>query len=363
MQARIKRADIEAFKTNASAIPRHDDNPILQFLKITVEGDFATLTKLNFESFVIHTIPNDSEDCSFLVDEKILFEFIQLPVGEYVNFNIEKNRILIYDERYHSESPTERPELYLGIDTSNNEWTPIPKAALTAIGIAAEIVFGDEIQGARNTVFVGDGWVAGSDATIGYKQAFKEPLPKLCLRKKVATAISKLSKAEHSFNTTFDLFRDNHVLLGFRKSEIRWMELAKVFGEPDPDPDFILNKHNLIKWNTFCINSCKSKFLTSKWVAEGNRLNLVQLDEKYEISNRTHFDIIDGSGEFVYNPETFNQLLKVLPADTLYFHSGPFRIFLTDMDRSFVAAIMLIDAQKEKEKIEFKEKEKKTKEK
>lgn len=362
MQARLKRADIEAFKTNASQIPKHDDNPILQFIRVVIEGDFATLTKSNLESFIIHTINNDSEDCSFLVDEKILFEFVQLSSSEYINFSVEKTRILIYDDRNHSESQTERAEMFPQIDLSNEEWTPISKPALVAIGIAAEIVFGDEISGMRNTVFVGEGYVAGSDATIGFKQAFKEPLPKLSLRKKVAMAISKLNKAEHSFNKSFDLFKDNHVLFGFRKAEVNWFDLAKPFGEPTNNaPDFILNKNLIVKWNTFCINSCKSKFLTAKWKAVDNRLDLVLIDEKYEISNKTHFDIINGNGEFVYSPETLNQLLKVLPCDTVYFYSGPFRVFVTDIDRSFTAAIMLIDAQKEKEKIEHKEKQNKEK--
>jgi len=343
MQARIKRADIEAFKTNASQIPKHEDNPILQFIKVTIEGDFATLIKSNLDSFVVHTISNDSEDCSFLVDEKILFEFVELSSSEYIYFSIEENRIRIYDERYNTKSPTERAELFAQIDSNSGEWTHIPKTALTAIGIVAEIVFGDEISGVRNTIFVGDGHVSGSDATIGYYQKFSETLPKLSLRKKVAISIAKMPKAEHSSNSSFDLFRDNHVLFGFRKSEINWFDLSKPFGSISNDADFILNKHLLIKWNTYCINSCKSKSLTSEWKANGNRLDLILLDKGYSIDNDAYFDILNGSGEFVYNPETMNQILKVLPGDTIYFHSGQNRMYMTDLDRSYTAAIMLID--------------------
>src|SRR5215208_4849930 len=165
MNARIKKDDLASFKTYASQIRKNTDQPITDYLKIEVIGDFISVTKTNYKAFAIQTTPNDSEDCCFLVDENILFNFVELSDSEYINFTITGIRITIFDDRNKAVSQTENVSMYPKVDVTNKEWVTVPKYILDAVGICAQIVFDDEISGIKNSVFIGQKYVAGSDAT------------------------------------------------------------------------------------------------------------------------------------------------------------------------------------------------------
>lgn len=344
MNARIKKDDLASFKTYASQIRKNTDQPITDYLKIEVIGDFISVTKTNYKAFAIQTTPNDSEDCCFLVDENILFNFVELSDSEFINFTITGIRITIFDDRNKAVSQTENVSMYPKVDVTNKEWVTAPKYILDAVGICAQIVFDDEISGIKNSVFIGQKYVAGSDATIGYWQQIKEDLPNLVLRKEVAMAVSKLNGCDISSNDSYDLFKQGNVLFGFVKSVIGFVCLPPKFEETDRDLSFYINKSALIKWNSFCINSCKSKVLTAEFNADGNKLNLELIDSKYERNNNSYLDVANGSGSFTFNPVTLNTLLKVLPNEQLHFYPGRKndRYYITDKDKTFMSAIMLI---------------------
>jgi hypothetical protein len=349
MQARIKRIDIESFKKNASAITKADQvNPVLSFIKIEVKGDFCCMTKSNLKAFVMQTTPNDSEDCIFLVDENTLFSFTELSDAEFINFQISGLRITIEDGRHKTQSPTENSNMYPRLELEMiQKWHSISKGVLDAIGTCAEIVFDDEISGLRNSVFVGRGSVAGSDASVGYWKFFEEDLPTIVLRKQVAMSVSKLPACEYSNNSSYDLFKVNTTLFGFSKSEIQFVELPPKFELPEFEKgvSFYINKSLLIKWNTYCINTCKSKALEATWNANLYRLELKIIDSKYEVNTDSYLDIVDGSGNFKFNPETINRILKVLPSEQIHFYPGKKndRYYMTDNNKTFMAAIMLIN--------------------
>jgi hypothetical protein len=346
MKARIKKEDLVSFKIHASSIKRNPDLAVLDHLKIEIIGDYVSIMKSNLRSFAIQTTPNDSEDGSFLVDENVLFNFIELSDSDYINFDVSGVRVIIYDERNKATSKTEPVTIYPKPDVTNKEWQPINKLVLEAIGIAAQIVFDDEIQGMKNSVFIGEGAVAGSDGSIAFWRMFKkeeqEHLPRLVLRKEVAMSVSKLNGCEISENASYNLFKSGSVLFGFSKTEVPFVNLPPVFGNPTGTLSFNIFKSALIKWNTFCINTFKSKVLSAEFTAEATKLNLELVDANYGRESKSHIDIVEGSGYFKFNPSTLNMLLKVLPSDNIYFYPGPNRYYITDNDKSFMSAIMLI---------------------
>jgi hypothetical protein len=350
MKARVRKAELESFKDHAAQIRKNNELPILEYLKIEVIGDFVHITKTNMKAFVIQTTVNDSEDCSFLVDENVLFNFIQLSDSEYINFEISGIRIKIYDDRHNAISQTDNVKTYPSVDITNKEWVSVPKHVLDAVGVCAQIVFDDEISGLRNSVFIGDNYVAASDATVGYWQKHAEDLPKLVLRKEVAMAVSKLNGCEISSNESYDLFKSGNSLFGFSKSEIKYVNLPPLFLLPEEKLSFYLNKSALVKWNTCCVNSCKSKVLTATFSAKSYRLELELIDAKYSRDYNSYLDIIDGEGFFKFNPLTLNTLLKVLPTEQIHFYPSKRivngcvdRYYITDKDKTFMSAIMLIN--------------------
>lgn len=344
MKSRIKRNDLEVFFKYAASISKSDiENPILGFIKIEVAGDNVEISKTNMQSFLVHSAISDSEDCSFLVDENILSNFVELSSGEYIYFSIDALRITIYDDRHTTESPTDRPIMFPSINKMHlGEWVELPKKIFTAIGICGKLVFDDEISGVRNSVFVGENHVSGSDATVGYLQKFEEELPKIVLRRKVAAEVCKLDGCMHAMNESFDLFKKGDTLFGFRKSEVKWYDLRPIFKEIDKPESFTIHKNALIKWNKYCINSCKSKVLISSWSADLIRLNLTLCDEKYEIVNKSYIDITNGTGTFKFNPIIINNLLEALPCDQVHFYPGENRYYITDEQKTFMSVITLI---------------------
>ena len=91
MQARIKKAEIDAFKLQASFIVTNTTLPILGYIKFEVEGDYCRITKSNNEAFLVRTVSCDSEDCSFLVEETVLYSFADFSTSEYINFQDDGN--------------------------------------------------------------------------------------------------------------------------------------------------------------------------------------------------------------------------------------------------------------------------------
>jgi len=342
MQARIKKSEIEAFKSQAAFIKPNLILPILSFLKIDVDGDFCRITKSNNESFLVRTVSNDSEDCSFLVDENILYSFVDLSTSDHINFSDDGNRIRIYDERTDTKSPTDRPELYPPIAGHVNEWMDIPKLALVSAGIVGQLVFNGEIMNAKSFVFVGLGKVAGTDGNIGYYQPITEPLPQLVLRKDVAGCIAKMSSCQYSRVNNYDFFKEDNSVYGFIRSEYGFMDLTQVFPGITEDLSFCVNKSSISKFNNHCLSAVTTKSIGVTFECKNDNLFIQMNDEKWGVDSKTNVPVKGNSGKFKYDPGFMNTLLKLLPCDEVFFYPGVNRYYITDAEKTFLSAIMLI---------------------
>lgn len=346
MKARIKKDDLIQFKSFAKDIIADKQLPITSFIKIDVSGDYVSLTKTNCKSFVIHTCINDSEDCSFLIDETTIFNFIELSESEYINFKIDGYKITITDERNTTKAQTDNSSLFPKFDLNSvNEWVLLPDSVLSAAGICSQVVLDQEIGGLSNSVFIGDNTVVGCDGSIAYWQKFEFEIPKIVLKKNVAYFISKLKECQVSYNDSYNLFKSGQFLFGFVKAEINYVEVVPRIGEPKEGlkQSFYLNKSSFIKWNTYCVNTCKSKMLSAEFSGCKDKLELSLTDSGYDQTHNGYIDIIEGEGYFKFNPETINKLLRVLPSEQIYFYPGSQRYFISDSNKTFMSAIMLIN--------------------
>lgn len=347
MQARIRKEDLTAFRTQAAdiIISKKDVLPVLIFLKVKIDGDFATITKSNNRSFIIKTIPNDSEDCEFLVDEETLYNFLDLMDGDYVNFSLEGVRIVLTAGRAKMISGTDQPHLYPKIDLSNENWIPMTKLSIVTAGICSKLIMDGEIMDAKSHVFAGNNSVSGTDANIGYYQHVNENLPNLVLRKEVAQCMSKMSSTHYGSNLSYDLFRDDQTLYGFSKSEYPFCDLGIFFtGVNGPNFNsggFSTAKSNIARFCQSCVNSGNDILSAIFQMMPGGLLHLEMVDAANNLD--IHKDIpIKGESavDFKFNPEQMNDLLKVIPSDDVFFWPGVKRYFITDKDRTFTAVIM-----------------------
>jgi len=346
MQARIRKSEIVSFKEQSGTINTSKVSlPILKFLKIDIEGDFCSITKSNHESFIIKTFGNDSEDCSFLVSEDTLYHFVNYCDSEYINFLIDGTRIVLSGG--HSSkvsSPTDSAKIYPSIDTANNAWISLPKLSLTSAGLASQIIFDGEIAGPKSYVFFGNGNVAGSDGSIGFLQPIKDHLPNLSLRRDVAQVVCKMTSCQHGSNESFDLFKENDTLYGFRKSEQPFFDLSPIFSRPEEgiDPDFVINKGLFSKWNTWVINTSGTKGKAAHFKCEDNRLILQMIDADNGLDFHDILHCKGGKGVFDFDPALMNKIIDICPCEELFFYPGKNRYYITDAEKTFISAIMLI---------------------
>jgi hypothetical protein len=345
MQARIRKDELITFKAEASDIILGKESlPVLVFLRIQIEGDFATIIKSNMRSFIVKTIPNDSEDCLFLVHEQTLYDFLEAADTDFISFESIGTRILISSGRAKIYSPTEMPHIYPKIDIENSEWTLLPKTATSTAGICSKIILSTDLMvNAQSHVFIGKHFAAGADGSIGYYQAIAEQTPILCLRKEVAQCVSKMSNCQVSYNASYDLFKSGQTLFGFSKSEIGFFDaMGGLFkGKLDDKwPQFSCSKNNILRFTNLCIaRAPKANGATFEIKEENNLyLELIVPEENLDI----HLDIqVKGKeAKFKFNPTLLANLLKVVPSEDVFFYPGNHQYFISDLDRSYVAVIM-----------------------
>lgn len=345
MEARIRKDELKTFLEQARTIPPLKNGlPILSYIKIDIVGDFATLTKTNLRTFLVKTISNDSEDCSFLVQENILNSFVEWSDNDYVNFRSESNRIKIYDQRRNTSSPTEPATGYPPFDISDKGWTVLPKSCLASVGIAGQLIMNGEIMNARSFVFIGDGLIGGTDGNVGYFQYIKEDLPCMSLRKEVTECISKMKSCKVSQNESFDLFQEDNCLWGFVQSEIQYINMAVLVGPPPiQTPSFNTNKNYFIKFGRHVANTQDKSASATFEVIDPTTVKLNMQDGKNEVDNDENIFVKNGtSGEMKFNPQYMTTLLNALPCEECYFHEGNKRFIITDADKSFMGIIMAI---------------------
>ena len=344
MQARIRKTELDAFRAQAANLKVPSIIPILAFVKIEVKGDECSVTKNNNKAFVIRTFQNDSEDCSFLVDEVTLYNFLNFSDAEYINFQLNGNRVRIYDERSFVEGVTEKASLYGSLDLSNKEWTALPKLALAAAGICSNLIFNGEIADPKSNVFIGKEHVAGTDGMVGYIQKIESGLPdiEIPLRKEIALSISKMNECQYSSNSSYDLFKDQNTLYGFSKGETKFFNLVPLFQQIEQDLSFSIPKSIMTKFCSLCISSIQSKSKLPSATMKMNDGKLILSMEDSEIKIES-FLALNGSLEtFKFNPESMKTLLESLPCEVAYFYPGIKRYYITDLDKTFLSVIMQI---------------------
>jgi len=345
MEARIRKEDLIAFKEqSADIVIKNDIQPVLQFLRVKVEGDFATITKNNNRAFIVKSIANDSDDCEFLIDEKTLYDFMNACEGEYITFKTSGLRIEISCGKARLFSPTEPPHLYPNIDTSNENWVQIPKLTSVSAGICAKLCLDPTvIFGATSHVFAAPDWVGGSDGSIAYFQTLSAASPKLILRREVAQSLSKMSTPQYAQTESYDLFKDGETLFGFVKSEVGFFDgYAGLFrGALEVPISFSLNKGAMIKFTQLCTQRAPDATAGATFECSGDTLSMKLVDSGASLDIHMEFPVVSTEKcEFKFNPEKMTQLLKSLPCDDVYFYPGKQRYFITDKDKTFCSVIM-----------------------
>lgn len=343
MQIKLQNQEINSFKQDASRIPNDEIHPILSYIHISFKDNYCTLTKNGLRSFIKKNIPCQcsSKNNPILVDENTIYNICEFSNSDTLEIYPEENRIKLVSGSTIAYSPTDDILKFPGNDMPTSEWSKIFLEAITAISFAVNFITEDttKLPVTRN-IFTSDKTIIASNGAIAFYKELVDPIPKMILRKEVANAILNMQGADYAYNPSYDFFRSGSTLIAFSKSEDQFYDLS-LLGKIESDKkSFIINKDDLIKFNSHSIAETKSKLKRASFRASGDTLTCFFEDADAGKEIKKELGIVNGSGEFTYDPEVLNQLLRNIPSTICEFYPGKNKYFITDEGKTFTTLIM-----------------------
>ena len=281
MKVKIPRNDLNRFKEKAVNLETNSTFPILKYIKFEIRGISCEITKNNLKEFVISKFPDSgNSDCSFLVLENTLFEFLEHSGSKFIQFEQIRYTIKIFDDFSSVESQTESAQQFVTPDLNPTTWSKISKDTLESIGIASKLIFGDELVGTKSNVYVGEGYVAGSDGIIFFCAVMTDTIPNLVLKKDRAETISKLKYCQYSYNNSFEYYKEDSTTYGFSRIESEFVNYVSKFGQIESDYSFKIPKKQIIEFCDLCLKTIASKkeIVAASFYPENNSLILTMTE-------------------------------------------------------------------------------------
>lgn len=330
---KIKLEDLKKFKVNSVGIKSNSILPILNYLKF----ENGTLMKNNLKAFVTQTIPGVDQD--FLIDDRILMNFIEFSSSEEIDINIEGARVIISDKFTKVISPTDDIKIFPTTDIPEGETQLMTEKLLKAIGVAQNFIVESDNATAKIHVFVGNNYVAASDGFIAYLEKI-EGVPKIFLRKHTCQALANFTEAKFIENDSYHFFETEGCKFGFVKPEGTFFDLTPFAKIPTDSEKFTVNKTEFVRFTDMCTTSTESKIFVGTMKVEDNKLKLDMNDKDFEVDVKKEIECIGAiTGEFRFNVSYMGKVLKTLPDEELTFHKSNRKCYITGAS-GFVALIM-----------------------
>lgn len=328
----IPLADLRQFKKNSSFIKQNGIIPILDYIKF----DNGQITKTNQNEYIIF---KSNFTGSFLVEERVLFNFIEYASGNELLFSFNGKKITLSDGNTEVTSQSEDLGLFPIPEICTQDKIELPNEVLLAISTAAQYTQEYEFDPKRPYVFVGAKAVAASDGLIGFYKKFDIDLPEMVLSEKTATKIGSLSSVMFCQNERYLFFETPNSTYGFIKPEPKFFNLGNYFNYPK-EVSFIVNKRDFIAFNDTCIAVSPSKAKYPTFKIEGNMLHLSMVDHDYNINVKRLLSVSgEMKGEFPYIAVLMSKLLKSAPDEDLIFYQGNKKFYIIG-DSGFTSLVM-----------------------
>lgn len=343
---KIRTKDILDFKVDSSKIKPNEIFPILSYLKIEFKDNYCCLTKNGLSSFVKKNIPAEcsSLDGTILIDEIKLFTFAENSPGDQIEITPTEDRIKIKSGTYKATLATDDLKKYPENDIIPAEWHKLYIESLTTIGLCTAFIdeFNEKSNHVKSHVFCNGKTIVGCDGSMAFYKEVADPIPQMILRREVASAVSTFQGAEYASNDSYDFFKSESLLFAFSKSESKYYDLTPFGKIENNDKSFVINRDEIIKFNNMCIGSTKSKIVTAKFSCPTpTELQFLFQDPDSGMDDLVgSVEVVDASGEFKYNPQVMNNVLRAVPSTIVYFYPGKNKYYITDETRSFVSLIM-----------------------
>lgn len=326
---KINLKDLKSFKDNASTIKTNTLIPVLSYIKF----DNGKVTKNSLDQFITQDIDFTGQ---FLVDERILFNFISTASGDIAVTN-KSGKIILDDGFTKVTSPAGDFDAFPSNDIAEGEQLTITREVIDAIATASKFINPNGTSGYDSYVFVANGYVAGCDNWISYLEPYRDTLPNMILSKESCAAIARLNGAKFSENDSYYFFESDGVKYGFIKPEQAVIDFTP-FTRFSETQYFVAPRQEFVKFNDVCLNSGQAKVLTANMTMNG-KLTLIMKDNDYGVDVVKELEATGSADSFNFNPAIMNRLLKSLPENHLKFIKADKKYYIKG-DSDYITLIM-----------------------
>lgn len=336
---KVPVADIRSFKKHSSHIKKNGILPILDYIKF----DNGAITKTNLHEFVVQ---ESNFTGSFLVEERVLFNFIEYTNASDISFVTDGKRITLSDGSQKTTSTQGEFALYPVTEEAPTETVTLTDTILKLFGAAAKYTKEDEYDLIIAHVFIGGDVITASDRYIAFCRKIDRELPKTAIPRSVAERVSSIDPADFSQTEKKLFFKTGKVLYGFQKTEATHVDIRKYFDYKKSD-SFHAQKSELIRFNETCLSMSPLKYCHPTLEIVDSKLLLSAIDGAYGVDNEKEIVVVGKmESKFKYDATTLNRLLKTAPDDELTFSRVKGMMYITG-DSGFTSLIMeLLDQDK-----------------
>lgn len=329
---KVPVADIRAFKKNSSHIKNKGILPILDYIKF----DNGTITKTNLNEFVVQ---ESNFSGSLLVEERVLFNFIEYTTAADISFSADGKKVTISDGSQKTGSTQGDIALFPNTEQPPAETVSLTDTILKLFGSAAKYTLEGSDDLRKSHIFIGGDTILASDADIAFCRKIDRELPKIAIPRSVAERVSSIDPANFSQTEKKLFFKAGKVLYGFQKTEATYIDMS-VFFKYTKDDYFHAPKSELIAFNEMCLSMSKIKICHPFLEIKDGKLLMSAVNSDYGVDNEKQIDVIGKMGDkFQYDAGTLNRLLKTAPDDELTFSRVTGKMYITG-DSGFTSLIM-----------------------
>lgn len=319
MIIRLKTESLRQFQKRAVQLTTNTLLPILTNLKLSYSGDICTLTKNNIGAVIVGQVEATGDACNILISERIFFAIVSSSKQEFIEIQVEADRILIIDSD-KTYLPIEDVAQFVNPPEYSSEADAFKfdKDHLKAIRIASN--FTNDLPSAGFMQFVhtsGENIFAFHTNYFYINGSFKG-LPVASLRSEEIKILSEIDEIEFMDLPNHHVFFTPGYEYIFTKTEAAMPKLDAVFASLNlPGKNFTCNTSDLVDFIQRANLISESEIAQCSITPAGMFLQLRIDDANYSRSNERLISSTGEPDEWVFNSRVLLNPMRAIPYEIL----------------------------------------------
>jgi DNA polymerase III sliding clamp (beta) subunit (PCNA family) len=333
-------SELKIFLSKSSHVVPAGTMGILEFVKITCEGDVATLTKTNLNSFVVHQVEAKfTKNFVLLVEFDILVKAAKSSQTELkISFKEQKSekvpsgkvRVVTIEDGHliNLKSMSDDENLFPVIPSpKKDEVVDMTQEMIEAMFLSSTAAL--DVKGGltlfQNYVHIVNvnkkrSYFCGFNNTIMYYKSFKSMVPSMVLEQTTCKAIKGYTSLQWYSGDKYNFFDAGKTLLGFIQTEVKAPDFMQIINTMEDSKSFTIDRKSMIEFCDIAIGINPMSAIEPCYFKQGSEEKLLMLDYENALegkSNCVEMEVKKNKRhvvqKFLFQPDQMVLLLKDLP--------------------------------------------------